>query len=119
MNYLEKKVNQLKNEILDLKTACIYSSVRPACSTVFDGVYTGIYKVTYSETDEYIASIPSCSIISGTEYMGVTYPRTAQNGIQLIEVSTDYTNFDTQEIETGTASLIIISNFPVSKIERI
>jgi len=119
MNYLEKRVNDLKKEILDLKTACEYSSTRSAFSDKINNAYTGLYRITYAQTDDYIISIASCSIISGTEYLGMVDIRTAIGNTQILEVDTDYTNFDTQQIETGTVSLMVSSNTPIVSITRI
>ncbi|MBQ8984287.1 hypothetical protein IJ098_00510 [Candidatus Saccharibacteria bacterium] len=119
----EKEIKYIEDEILNLKTASEYVSVKSLTSTVIDGVYTGMYQVNYAGNNESIISLVGCGELIAPSredfLLGLAYPRTPIGNTQIIEINTDYTNFDTQQIETGTCSMIVNSNTPVISITRI
>lgn len=119
MNEFEQRIKNIESELLSLKTASEYTSTRSAHSSVVTGVFTGIYRVEYEAADNYIVSNVGCAEIEGTEYIGVAYPRTPTLNTQLIEIDTDYRNFDTGQLETGTSTMLIVSNYPIKSIARI
>ena len=119
MNSFEQRIKKIEAELIDLKTASKYVSTKNSYSNVVDGVYTGLYRVVYKPTDDYIISIVGCGQISGTTYVGTAYPRTPNSNIQIVEIDTDYTDEETQQVQTGQSKMIITSNNPVESISRV
>lgn len=124
MNEFEKRIKDIESELLNLKTATEYTSTRSLTSAVIEGVYTGMYLISYLSTDGYIASVAACDEIDapgrpGESLLGQAYLRTPNDNTQIVEVDTDYYNFDTRITETGTCSMMISSNVPITGITRI
>lgn len=112
----DNRVKALENELLALKTASIYTSVRSASFTASNLVYTGIYRITYGPPAEEIFSIVLCGT---SDYQwGTAYPRTASSNTQIVEVNSDKFDSATQ-ITTLHVPIVVVSNRPVISIERI
>lgn len=118
-NNFSKRLKKIKEELLALKTASEYTSIRNVVATHSGTVYTGSYKITYESSSEPIFS----QIYSGLNKNsnGTIMLRTPQSGYQIVDVDTTYA-----VIEQGSAtpvtfqtSFVVISNIPVVSIERI
>ena len=119
MNDFDKTVKRIEQELLDLKTASEYSSTRSASFGSVNTVSTGLYRITYAPGNEAIMATAFCEMIIGTDLYGSARLRTPENGSQVVEVNTNYRNFDTQQMVVGEATLRIISNRLVTSIARI
>lgn len=119
MNEFDVTIKRLERELLDLKTASEYSSTRSASFGSVDRVSTGLYQVTYATGNEAIMATAFCEMIVGTDVYGIAKLRTPDVSSQIVEVNTNYRNFDTQQMVVGEATLRIISNRPVTSITRI
>lgn len=117
-NQFDEKIKKIERELTDLKTASEYSSIRSAAVTYSQQVYTGSYRITYENKGEPVFSIVHTGLISDEEDLGGASPRTPQGNIQIVDVSTSYTNAQSQEI-TKYTTLVVVSNIPVISIERI
>lgn len=113
----DNRVKALENELLALKTASVYTSVRSASFTASNLVYTGLYRITYGPPAEEIFSIVLCG--TSNRQWGVGYPRTAGTNTQIVEVASDRYNSSTQTTTTLQVPLVVVSNRPVVSIERI
>ena len=113
----DNRIKALENELLALKTASIYTSVRSASFTASNLVYTGLYRITYGPPAEEIFSIVLCG--TSNRQWGVGYPRTAGTNTQIVEVASDRYNSSTQTTTTLQVPLVVVSNRPVVSIERI
>jgi hypothetical protein len=106
MNEFDQTIKKIESELLAIKTASQYTSVRSANFTSSISVQQGLYRVTYQNTGEPIFSF--CYIGTNVEEYGSPYPRTPQGNTQVIEVKND-----------SSAPLVIVSNVPVISITRI
>lgn len=109
----EKMVNSLEEEILNLKTASQYSSIRSAYS-VGTTVRTGLYRITYQDTGEDIFSFVTGTPVSDNN--GTVWPRTPTGNNQIVEVNSDAITYPSP---TSDIRMTVISNIPVVSITRI
>ena len=113
----ENRIKALELELLALKTASTYTSVRSASFTASNLVYTGLYRITYGPPNEEIFSIVLCG--TSDRQWGIGYPRTAGTNSQIVEVASDRFDSSTQTTTTLQVPLVVVSNRPVISIERI
>lgn len=113
----ENRIKALELELLALKTASTYTSVRSANFTSSNLVYTGLYRITYGPPVEEIFSIVLCG--TSERQWGKGYPRTAGANTQIVEVASDRFDPSTQTTTTLQVPLVVVSNRPVISIERI
>lgn len=113
MNNFDQMIKDIEKEILSLKTASQYTSIRSVNFSVSSLVYTGLYRVIYSN-DESVFSF----VYLGTDLgnWGIAYPRTPSGNSQIIEVNTDY--YDNGN-HTGSVPMVVVSNIPIISITRI
>lgn len=112
-NDFSVRIANIERRLLELKTASDYASVRSAYTTQVS-VYTGLYRVTYSSTDEAVFSFAYGTPVS--DNYGTIFPRTPNGNQQVIEVNTDMRAYPST---TQTAQMTIIANKPVVSITRI
>lgn len=115
-NEFVNRLKKIEQELLDLKTANLYSSVRSASTVSTDYLTTGLYKVTYEDKGEPIISIFSQAIVGPRCWV---YARTPETTSQVLEVNTTYWDNATQQYITDSCPITIISNVPVISINRI
>lgn len=113
----DEMVKNIEDELLALKTASEYASIRSTHFSASTLVRTGLYRITYNTSNNEIFSLVYCGT-SGSNW-GRVYARTPVNNTQVVEVVTDVINPDTQEWETFSAPLAVASNVPVVSIVRI
>lgn len=116
-NEFDAKIKDYEEEIVGLKTASEYTSVKLAYFTSSTLVQTGLYQITYEPSDEPIMSSVFCGT-SGSAW-GMAYPRTPTNNHQVVEVVSDWYNEDTGDYDRLNVPLSVSSNRPVSSIVRI
>ena len=107
-------IKNLEQELTDLKTSARYASVRSARTTTQTNVTTGLYRVTYENTN-----VPVFSFVYGSpvnDNWGTVWARTPSGNTQVVEVNTDEVTYPNT---THTAQMIVISNKPVVSITRI
>lgn len=114
-NDFSKRLKEIEAELLRLKTASEYSSIRSVSLTHPVSVTTGLYRVTYEQTNEPIIAMfykndDNYCLISG---------RTPNGNSQVLEVLATYWDNASQTYITDTSSLIVVSNVPVVDITRI
>lgn len=115
-NEFDKELKYIEEELLKLKTASEYTSIKNA--SVFSNlrVTTGLYRITYKASDNPIIA---------TVYKGIPgnfgnyYLRTPSGNTQIVEVVTTYWSNADQRYYTDENTLTIISNTPVENIVRI
>lgn len=115
-NDFADEIKKIEDEILALKTASKYTSIRSANYTSTANVYTGLYLVTYASSSEPIFSIIDSNISNYNH--GWVRPRTPSGNSQVLEVLTTYADSGGNYI-TDTVSLSIVSNRAVTGIARI
>ena len=106
MNDFDQMIKKIESELLAIKTASQYTSVRSANFTASVVVQQGLYRIIYQNSGEPVFSF--CYIGTNVEEYGSPYPRTPQGNTQIIEVKYD-----------SSAPLVIVSNVPVISITRI
>lgn len=111
----ERRLIDIENELLQLKSSKEYSSLLPAFLFRY-AVRTGYYKITYDMDDSndllaYFSIKPW--IQQGKYYIGDIGARPQEGITQVVEVLT--TNLG----ETQDCEMTVYSNWPVAKIERI
>lgn len=106
MNDFDQTIKKIESELLAIKTASQYTSVRSANFTASVAVRQGLYQINYQSSGEPVFSF--CYIGTNIEEYGSPYPRTPQGNTQVIEVKYD-----------SSAPLVIVSNVPVTSITRI
>lgn len=116
-NDFDKKIKDIEQELIDLKTANKYTSVRSASYTADALVYTGVYRISYENTDNPIFSIVYCSFMDS--HWGIAYPRTPNGNEQIVEIDTTFFDSDLSTYVTKQVPLSIASNILVTGIERI
>lgn len=116
-NEFESEIKKIEQELIDLKTASKYTSIRSAFHSTSTLVYTGMYRIRYNNNNNPIFSIIYCNFI-GSNY-GLAYPRTPNGNEQIVEIDSTYFDGDSEQYVTQHLPLSIASNFPVISIERI
>lgn len=116
-NEFESEIKAMEREILDLKTASEYTSIRSANYESSFLAGTGVYRVNYASGDGSIFSI----IISGStgDNWGLVYPRTPSGNHQDVEVDTYYYDDQSGTYKHIEIPLAVISNRPVVSITKI
>lgn len=115
-NEFDKELKYIEEELLKLKTASEYTSIKNA--SVFSNlrVTTGLYRITYKASDNPIIATAYKGIIDNRGYY---YLRTPTGNTQIVEVVTTYWSNADQRYYTDENTLTIISNTPVESIVRI
>lgn len=110
-NEFDERIKKMEQELINLKTASRYASMRPACVMNRVAVNTGVYKIYYNNpSGEPIATF----IITDDRYNRAgAYAHTPDASTQVVDMVAS--NHD----ESWTGYVSIISNVPVSRIERI
>lgn len=113
-NEFDQRLKNMEQELLDIKTASIYSSVKSAETSAGSQVKTGLYQITYEGGDTNIMSLMFVGY-------GNVYPRTPQGDTQIIEIATSGPPVDqsTGESTVYSTRLSVISNRKVLSIARI
>lgn len=107
------RIKKIEQELLDLKTSSLYTSIRNTVTAFAGTVSTGVYRVDYNNSGENIISDVYTNRYKQTS--GSVSLRTPQGSYQLIDV-------DTTDRNTGipsTTSLVVVSNVPVVSITRV
>lgn len=119
MNYTERRINELKNEILDLKTACRYTSTRNANISQYPGVHTGLYRVTFEKDGIFVSYYPG--YIPGAGKIWATcYARTFVGNTQIIEIESTTLGDDPDGPRIDNyITLTIVSSVKVLSVTRI
>lgn len=86
-NDFDEKLKQIERELLDIKTASVYSSVKSANFTTSFSVYTGVYQINYEGSNEQVLSNIYCGTSQGE--WGIAYIRTPEINSQIVEVVAD------------------------------
>lgn len=115
-NEFIERLKNIDNELLDLKTASKYSSVRSANTTSTDYLTTGLYKIEYKSKGEPIISFFYQAILG--PYCWI-YARTPDTNSQILEINTTYWSNQQQQYITDSCPISIVSNVPVISITRI
>lgn len=115
-NEFDKELKYIEEELLKLKTASEYTSIKNA--SVFSNlrVTTGLYRITYKASDNPIIATAYKGIVGNHGYY---YLRTPSGNTQIVEVVTTYWSNADQRYYTDENTLTIISNTPVESIVRI
>ena len=115
-NEFDKELKYIEEELLKLKTASEYTSIKNA--SVFSNlrVTTGLYRITYKASDNPIIATVYKGIVGN---YGRYYLRTPSGNTQIVEVVTTYWSNADQRYYTDENALTIISNTPVESIVRI
>ena len=114
-NNFDEDIKNIEAEILALKTATDYTSVRSAQFSSSTLVRTGLYRITYDTGGEDIFSIIYVGT-AGSDW-GLVYPRTPNGNTQVVEVATTF--LDSGQYITKDVPIAIVSNVPVTSIVRI
>ena len=116
----ETSIKNIEQEILALKTASTYSSIRSTQFSTSTQVTTGLYRITYDlNQDEVLSIIYSGVADEGSldiDKWGVIYARTPVGNTQIVEVNNDY--YD-GSWKTASTTLVILSNCLVKNVERL
>ena len=112
----ENRIKKIEQELTNLKTSSEYSSVRSVHTASTTGVYTGLYRIDYSNPkNEPVMSL----FYKNDSNFGIPYGRTPSTTSQIVEVnSTRWSNTQQQYI-TETTSMVVVSNVAVTGITRI
>lgn len=115
-NEFDKELKYIEEELLKIKTASEYTSIKNA--SVFSNlrVTTGLYRITYKASDNPIIAMVYKGIVGN---YGRYYLRTPSGNTQIVEVVTTYWSNADQRYYTDENTLTIISNTPVESIVRI
>lgn len=115
-NEFDKELKYIEEELLKIKTASEYTSIKNA--SVFSNlrVTTGLYRITYKASDNPIIAMAYKGIPGN---YGRYYLRTPSGNTQIVEVVTTYWSNADQRYYTDENTLTIISNTPVESIVRI
>ena len=116
IDQLTKRLKYIEDEILRLKKAKEYASVKSSFSQRVDA-YTGIYKVTYNNNNQQVLSEFFSSLVEN-DYV-VIGARPSSGNEQIVEVQTSYWSNEEQRVITTTVSLIAVANYPIVSITRI
>jgi len=118
----EERIKTIEAELVALKTASLYSSVRSSYAISPTYVRTGLYRVTYAETGEPIMSTfyINTSSPSWDDYLVLRiFPRTPVGNTQVLEINTTYSRDYGQTSQTYDVLLTALSNRPITSITRI
>lgn len=115
-NEFDKELKYIEEELLKLKTASEYTSIKNA--SIFSNlrVTTGLYRITYKASDNPVIAMAYKGIVGNHGYY---YLRTPSGNTQIVEVVTTYWSNADQRYYTDENTLTIISNTPVESIVRI
>lgn len=113
-NEFDREINAFKRELLDIKTAADYTSVRSANYLTGVTLTTGLYRITYRDVDE-----PVFSFIYRTGGWGTARGRTPDDNTQDIEIYTDEWDTESQSVVSHTVQIAIASNLEVVSISKI
>lgn len=105
-------LQKIKDELLALKTASSYTSVKNASYGETWQVSTGLYRVIYDNSNNHICA--QGYIGSKDNKWGPPSLRTQSGNTQVIEVVTTTTDGSIQ-----TVPLTIISNWPIISVQKI
>lgn len=114
-NDFDSKIKHIEQEILDIKTASEFSSIRTSNVASSGTISTGLYRITYNSGGETIISM----VYNGQSSYCHLYPRTPSGNTQIVEVLTTEWSNETQSYTTYTNKLVVVSNVPVTSITRI
>lgn len=115
-NDFDTRLKNIEEELLALKTASEYSSVRNSSITSASRIRTGLYRVNYDTNGQAILSTFYKEIDSG--YCEI-YGRTPTSNSQVVEVVTTTWSNEEQRYITYENGLVVVSNVPVASITRI
>lgn len=115
-NEFDKELKYIEEELLKIKTASEYTSIKNA--SIFSNlrVTTGLYRITYKSTTNAIIAMVYKGMPGN---YGRYYLRTPSGNTQIVEVVTTYWSNADQRYYTDENTLTIISNTPVESIVRI
>ena len=115
-NGFDTRIKKIQDELLALKTAAEYSSIRNIFLSPTIMVTTGLYRITYNSNGQTIMSEfyrrdgdTPCQL----------FGRTPSGSTQVVEVNTTSWSNEEQRYITYENGLIISSNVPVTNITRI
>ena len=114
-NQFADRIYFLEKELLDLKTASAYTSLRSVNLKTAASVSTGLYQITYGEGESPIFAMAYVALSSFNRCA----IRTAQGNTQIVEVNTTKWDNNTQSYQTFTNQLIVVSNRPILGITRL
>jgi len=116
---LELRLKQIEQEILDLKTASEYSSVRSSSIVDSELLSTGNYRVTFDNHGNEVFAAYFTRGAQGVRHGGAdAYP--PQGSTQIVQVDASYASSDSPPVRVDyNVILTIVSNYPVVSIERI
>lgn len=110
----EGKIRKIEQELIDLKTATEFTSIKSASFNTTTNVTTGTYQITYQISEGVMSQVYCGS--SGGDW-GMAYARTPSGNTQVVEVATDKSSGGS--ISTYSVPLVIASNSPVVSIVRL
>ena len=111
----EKRIKAIEQELIDLKTASEYSSVRSANFSSGFNVTIGTYRVDYDGDN--VMSIIYCANSAGVWGSGLVYGRTPNGSTQIVEVG--YSEYILSGSDTETVPMVIISNARVLSLTKL
>lgn len=114
-NELTKRLKNIEQELIDLKTASLYTSTRNAFSASSGSAYTGLYKITYSNPNN--ERILSQVYFNRQQSNGEIFARTISGNTQVVELNTTYAAGNAPV--TYTTTFYVVSNVPVTSIVRL
>jgi hypothetical protein len=115
-NEFVNRLKKIENELLALKTASEYSSMRTAYTAPIVRVTTGLYRVNYATDGQAILS--QFYRQSDDTPCGI-YERTPSTSSQVLEINTTVWDNTQQQYITYENGVRIVSNVPVVSITRI
>lgn len=113
---LTKRIKNVEEELVRLKTARQYTSIKSANSAQIS-VHTGMYRVTYAGSNGQIISEAFTTLI-GRNYASLRM-RPPSDNYQDVEVKSYYWDSPTQQFIDQTITLSVVANYPIVSIERI
>lgn len=113
---LEQSIKRIEQELIDLKTASEYTSVRSANFRSGFNVSVGLYKLTFASSYD-ILSMVYCADASGMWGSGTIYGRTPSGNTQYVEVG--YSSYVDPGSSTATVPMVVISNTPVVSLVKV
>lgn len=116
IDQLTKRLKNIEEEILHLKKAKEYTSVKSSYSQQITAT-TGIYKVVYLNRGQQVLSEFFAGLVQN-DYV-VIGARPVNGNEQIVEVQTSYWSNEEQRVITTTISLIAVANYPIASITRI
>lgn len=107
-----KSIAKIEDELIALKTASSYTSVKNASYGSMWQVSTGLYRITYDNNNNYICTQGYLGGI-GNEWGPPSF-RTQSGNTQIMEVVTTTTSGAVQ-----TVPLTLVSNWPIVFVQKI